>query len=151
LSRRDTLGLIWLLDGRKVIALTDQQAAIQGAGGVVYGNLGQHVPESGEGLRSMGWEGDRVRWYHNRLFAKSHQRGSQSVSRHLKEASDLRWDVIASGCAPAGDHSARPGLGSLLRIRLPMAAPSRSSTDTKGATQSSAVASLNAAVPGRTA
>ena len=35
LSRRDTLGLIWLLDGRPVIALTDQQAAIQGAGGVL--------------------------------------------------------------------------------------------------------------------
>jgi hypothetical protein len=35
LSRRDTLGLIWLLDGRPVIALTDQEAAIRGAGGVL--------------------------------------------------------------------------------------------------------------------
>jgi hypothetical protein len=35
LSRYDSTGLIWLLQGPPVIALTETEAAIQGAGGVV--------------------------------------------------------------------------------------------------------------------
>jgi hypothetical protein len=35
LSRRDSLGLIWLLQGRPVVALTETEAAIQSAGAVV--------------------------------------------------------------------------------------------------------------------
>jgi hypothetical protein len=35
LSRYDSTGLIWLLQGRAVIALTETEAAIQSSGGVV--------------------------------------------------------------------------------------------------------------------
>jgi hypothetical protein len=46
LSRYDSTGLIWLLQGRPVIALTDTEAAIQGAGGgVVYRK--QPIPNLG--------------------------------------------------------------------------------------------------------
>jgi len=83
LSRRDALGLIWLLDGRPVIALTHQQAEIQGAGGVlIYRKLGQPAVDSGVGLHSMRGDDDSARGdHHHRILPKSHQRGSQGDSR----------------------------------------------------------------------
>jgi hypothetical protein len=75
LSRRDALGLIWLLDGRPVIALTDQQAEIQGAGGVlVYRKFDQPALDSGDCLHRMRGDenrtrvrdhGQRYRWRHH--------------------------------------------------------------------------------------
>jgi hypothetical protein len=83
LSRRDALGLIWLLDGRPVIALTHQQAEIQGAGGVlVYRKLSQPAENSGVGPHSMRGDDDSARGdHHHRILPKSHQRGSQRDSR----------------------------------------------------------------------
>ena len=83
LSRRDALGLIWLLDGRPVIALTDQQAEIQGAGGVlVYRKLGQPALDSGDCLHRMRGDEDRTRVRgRSGPFPNSHGRGSQRDSR----------------------------------------------------------------------
>jgi hypothetical protein len=83
LSRRDALGLIWLLDGRPVIALTDQQAEIQGAGGVlVYRKLGQAALDSGDCLHRMRGDEDRTRVRdRSGPFPNSHGRGSQRDSR----------------------------------------------------------------------
>jgi hypothetical protein len=62
LSRRDALGLIWLLDGRSVIAMTDQQAEIRGAGGVlIYRKHGQPAVDTGESVYGMRADDDRAR------------------------------------------------------------------------------------------
>jgi hypothetical protein len=57
LSRYDQTGLLWLLQGRKVVALTDKTAAIENASGAITVYRRHHKPAIGplgDSLDDMG-------------------------------------------------------------------------------------------------